>query len=67
MDKPLVSYVRLYLPVIKGEETLLTVIDQDGKSELRLTSPVVDVVVRVNDNRPVFETMNTIYVPANQK
>lgn len=66
MDKPLVSYVRIYLPVVKGEETLLTVVHPDGKSELRLTSPVLDLVHRFNDNRPVFETMNTIYVPVNE-
>jgi hypothetical protein len=67
MNKPLVSYIRSYLPVECGEEALVTIIHPDGSTELRLTSPVLDLIPRINDGRPVFETLNSIYVPTDRE
>lgn len=64
MNKPLVSYLISYTPVKIGEEVLLQVRNPEGRNELRITSPVIDMIRRENDGRPVFETLNTIYVPA---
>lgn len=67
MDKQLVRYSTLVsLEVCVGKSAIVVVTEHPDKTkegQVCVTGGVVDIVHIINDDRPVFATVDTLYTP----
>ena len=65
-SKPIIHYTVLTNVVIPGGNASIVPVDhwiQGFNGHRLLVGPVIQVIERVNDARPVFETHSAVYIP----